>query len=170
MVKKYTSFLLIGLLVIHLAGFYLYFMVQLGGLRMSMREKLETLPAAQLTAVQIPAHQFRTSWLAEREMKWMGTMYDIARVERSGNSVIVYCLADKDEENLLSFISAVVEMSSQDNRQTPPAVTQFFGLKFIVPVSLLPPLTAIKVEATQTPYVVHLALVNLVPVTPPPRG
>ena len=170
MVKKFISLLLICLLVIHLAGFYVYFVVRLGELRMEMREKLASLPADELDAIPIPLGQFKSSWIDQREMKWQGRMYDIARVERSGESMIVYCLQDTDEDNLLSFISAVVEMSSQDTRQAPTDVTQFFSLKFVIPGSLCPPRSAIEVEATQTPYAVHLAPVNLLPVTPPPRS
>ncbi len=170
MFKKYTSLFLIGLLVIHLAGFYVYFMVRLSDLRISMREKLEALPASQLTTVQIPAHQFRASWLAEREMKWMGNMYDIARVEHKGDLVIVLCIPDKDEENLLSFISAVIDTGSQDTRPAPLTLTQFFSLKFIVSENLCPPISATKLKTLQSRYLFHFKPVTIIPVTPPPRA
>lgn len=167
MVKKYVSLVLIGLLVIHLAGFYVYLMVRLGDIRMNMREKLET---AQLAAVQIPAHQFRASWLDEREMNWMGNMYDIARVEQKGDFVIVYCIPDKDEENLLSFISAVINMGSQDTRPAPLTVTQFFTLKFVVSDVLCTPIPIAKIKLLQSRYSIHVKPVTIIPVTPPPRG
>lgn len=170
MVKKYTSLLLVCVLVIHLAGFYVYFIVRLGDLRMNMREKLAELPADQLEAVRIPLHQFKTSWIEDKEMKWQGKMFDIARVERHDNFIMVYCLHDKDEDGLLSFIGAVIDMSQQDRQSTPSSVTQFFSLKYI-----LAPLTCHKRPVRETispecPYRVSFNPVFILPVTPPPRG
>ncbi len=170
MVKKYISLVLIGLLVIHLAGFYVYFMVRLGDLRMNMREKLETLPTDQLTTVQIPAHQFKAAWLEGREMKWKGNMYDIARVEQKKDFVIVLCLQDKDEDSLLGFISAVIDMSAQDTRSAPVSVTQFFTLKFIVSPALCPTRSIAKLIVFPGWKQFHIMPVTIIPVTPPPRG
>jgi hypothetical protein len=170
MVKKYTSLLLVGMLVIHLAGFYVYFIVRLGDLRMNMREKLAELTADQLEAVRIPLHQFKTSWIEDKEMKWQGKMFDIARVEREDNIVIVYCVQDKDEDNLLSFIGAVIDMSQQDTQSAPSSITQFFSLKYI-----LAPLTCQErpvgeIIAPVCPYRVSFNSVFLLLITPPPRG
>ncbi len=170
MVKKYTSLLLVGVLVIHLAGFYVYFIVRLGDLRMNMREKLAELPADQLEALRIPLNQFKTSWIEDKEMNWQGKMFDIARVEHQDNIVIVYCIHDKDEDNLLSFIGAVIDMSQQDTQSTPSSVTQFFSLKYV-----LAPLNGQErpVREITSPicsYRVSFNPVFILPVTPPPRG
>lgn len=170
MVKKYTSLLLVSVLVIHLAGFYVYFIVRLGDLRMNMREKLAELPTDQLEAVRIPIQQFKTSWMEDKEMKWQGKMFDIARVERHDNIVIVYCIHDKDEDGLLNFIGAVIDMGQQDTQSAPSTVTQFFSLKYI-----LTPLTCqerpeVEIVTPVCPYRVSFHSVFLLPVTQPPRG
>jgi hypothetical protein len=170
MVKKYTSLLLVGVLVIHLAGFYVYFMVRLGDLRMKMREKLAELPADQLEAVRIPLHLFKTSWIEDKEIKWQGKMFDVARVERQDNIVIVYCIHDKDEDNLLSFIGAVIDMSQQDTQSTPSSVTQFFSLKYILTPLTSPERSVREITSSVCPYQVRFHSVFLLPVTPPPRG
>lgn len=170
MVKKSISLMLVTALVIHLAGFYVYFVVRLGDIRMTMRERLTELPPEQLEVVRIPARNFKASWMDEKEMKWQGKMYDIARVERGTDIVIVYCVHDKDEDNLLSFIGAVIDMSQQDTQSTPSSVTQFFSLKYI-----LTPLTCQKrpvgeIISPECPYRVSSNPAFILPVTPPPRG
>jgi hypothetical protein len=170
MVKKYTSLLLVAMLVIHLTGFYVYFIVRLGEIRMSMREQLALLPADQLDMVLVPRTAFRASWLEEREMQWNGNMYDIARVETVGDFVTVYCKQDKDEENLLSFLTAVVEMTSEDSRPTPDSVTQFLSLKFVVVDITCPPMVATIIDWPQRPYPFQIIQVSLIPTTPPPQG
>ncbi len=170
MVKKYTALFLMAILVIHLAGFYIYFIVRLGDLRMEMRGKLAVLPVEQLEVIRIPVLQFRGAWIDQREMKWGGNMYDIARTERAGNWIIVYCLRDNDEEGLLNFISAVIDMGSQDTRQAPSTVTQFFTLKFIVSGIIFPPRPVVTLAVSQASYKFHVMPVDLIPVTPPPRG
>jgi hypothetical protein len=170
MVKKYTSLLLIGMLVIHLAGFYVYFIVRLGDLRMDMREKLAELPADQLETVRIPLHQFKTSWIEDKEMKWQGKMFDIARVERQDDIVIVYCIHDKDEDGLLSFIGAVIDMSQQDTQSAPSSITQFFSLKCILAPLTSPERPVREITSSVCPYQVNFNPVFILPVTPPPRS
>jgi hypothetical protein len=167
MVKKYISLLLVGVLVIHLAGFYVYFIVRLGDLRMTMREKLAELPADQLEAVRIPLQKFNISWMEDKEMKWQGKMFDIARVEYQNDRVIVYCLHDKDEDGLLSFIVAVIDMSQQDRQSAPPSVTQFLSLKFILSCPERP---VRRIASPVCPYLTSFNPVFILPVTPPPRG
>lgn len=132
MIKKYTSLVLVAMLVVHLAGFYVYFAVRLGDIRMTMREKLADLPEDQLDVVRIPVQQFKSGWIEEREMQWQGNMYDIARVERQEDTMIVYCVHDEDEDNLLNFIGAIIDMGQQDTRPAPMSVVQFFTLKYVV--------------------------------------
>jgi hypothetical protein len=161
---------MVALLVVHLAGFYVYFVVRLGDLRMAMREKLADLPADQLEIISIPTTKFRSAWLLEREMELNGKMYDIARVQKQGQNILVYCLHDKDEDGLLSFISAVVEMSRQDNEQAPISVIQFFNLEFVVADILCPYRQSVPNAKAPNHPQTYFAQVDLIPVTPPPQG
>lgn len=170
MVKKFTSLLLVGVLLLHLAGFYVYFIVRLGDLRMNMREKLTELPEEQLEAVRIPVHEFKASWIKEKEMKWQGKMFDIARVEHQDDFVMVYCLHDKDEDGLLNFIGAVINMSRQDTRSAPPAVIQFFSLKYILAPFAFPERPVKQITIPVCSYQASFNPVYIHPVTPPPQG
>lgn len=169
MIRKYTSLLLVALLLVHLAGFYVYFVVRLGDLRMTMREKLALLPAEQLEVVKIPVASFRSHWINEREMEWEGKMYDIARIEKQGTDVIVYALHDKDEDRLLNLLTAVVDMARQDPQPAPATVVQFFMLKFVISQKI-----AIASATPRQSFGVYVPYLHSSPapdiLTPPPRA
>lgn len=169
MARKFTSFLILALLVVHLAGFYAYFVVRLGEVRMEMRKKLADLPDENLEVVMVPRQAFRSSWLEEREMKWMGKMYDIARVVDAGESVRVYCLHDEKEDDLLNFISAVVETSRHDTRQAPTSLVQFFTLEYMASQMLIPQPPELRSLSITTGYRESLIPFSPDPISPPPR-
>jgi len=168
--KKAFSFVILVLVLVHLAGFYAYFVVRLGEIRMSMRMKLADLPAEQLQPIPIPVKDFQPSWLDDHEMKWRGNMYDIARVNPGGDVVLVYCLRDNDEDGLLNFMSAVVDMTRQDTRPAPTQVIQFFSLKYVVspPLAVVPVARGI-VDPCSYSSVFPNSL-SVVPSSPPPRA
>ncbi len=168
--KKYTSAFILVLLVFHLAGSYVYFVVRLGEVRMTMREKLAARPDHQLEIVDIPHSAFRPEWLEEREMKWNGKMYDIARAEALGEIVRVFCLHDEDEDGLLNFLSAVVETSQQDTRQAPGSVIQFFSLKYLGAGTALPLRTFCYLIVNHTAYQERSTSFQPDPQSPPPRA
>lgn len=168
--KKCTSVFILILLVFHLAGSYVYFAVRLGEVRMTMREKLAELPDHQLEIVDVPLAAFQTEWLEEREMKWRGKMYDIARTETVGETVRVFCLHDEDEDGLLNFLSAVVETSQQDTHQAPGSVIQFFSLKYLGAETAVPVRTFYLLTEIHTAYKEHSTSFQPDPQSPPPRA
>lgn len=169
MFKKYTAVLLLCVCLTHLAGFYVYFVVRLGEIRMTMREKLADLPADQLEVVTIPKADFQAIWLEEREMKWRGQMFDIARVENQGTLVQVYCLRDHDEDGLLNILSAIVETTQQDTTTAPTSVVQFFALEYVTCVILCPVAPSRSYTQNSTAYQFAPYLVINDPLAPPPR-
>jgi hypothetical protein len=169
MTRKYISLLLVGLFLVHLAGFYVYFVVRMGDIRMEMRKKIALLPAEQLEVLRIPATSFQSSWLEDREMEWQGRMYDIGRVEKGAEEILVYGLHDKDEDGLLNFIGAVVDMARQDTKPTPTPVIQFFSLKFLAHQSFTLFCAVPSKQSNFIPAFFLPSAVFLDGLTPPPR-
>ncbi len=169
MLKKYTALLLLCVCLTHLAGFYVYFAVRLGSIRMAMREKLAELPDDQLDVVTIPAAEFQAAWLEEREMKWQGNMFDIARVENRGGVIDVYCIRDHDEDGLLNFLTAIMETTKEDTAETPTSLVQFFTLEYITCGSLCPLPPSRSGTKDSTAYLCASYLVIIDPIAPPPR-
>lgn len=167
--QRLFSVLILCLMVAHLAGFYVYFVVRLGEVRMEMRKKLADLPASELEVISVPRESFRSAWLDELEMKWRGNMYDIARVEPQGKYMIVYCLHDEDEDNLLSFLASVVETAQQDNNQAPDSVVQFITLEFVASSVLLPQINEQTLAKAATGFTMSTTSFLDGPGSPPPR-
>lgn len=170
MIRRLVSFVILSILTVHLAGVYVFSVVRLSEIRMEQRNRLALLPDDQLDVLQVPVEKFRASWMEEREMEWQGRMYDIARIERSGGEILVYCLHDEDEDNLLDMISAVVEMSRQDSKQAPDSVVQFLTLEYIVGVVMLSPIKEMLLPEAQTNYFALKTSALPDPVAPPPRA
>jgi hypothetical protein len=169
MLKKYTAGLLLCVCLTHLAGFYVYFCFRLADIRMDMREKLASLPSDQLEVVKIPKADFQAIWMEEREMKWQGQMFDIARVENRGSIVNVYCLRDHDEDGLLNMLSAIVETAQQDTANAPASVVHFFTLEYITCAVVWPAAPSTSDAQNLTAYRSTPYLVINDPLAPPPR-
>jgi len=168
--KRIASILTLAILLVHLAGFYVYFVVRLGEVRMEMRKKLAELPDEKLQVVVIPREAFRASWLDELEMKWNGRMYDIARVEHDNDVVRVYGLHDEDEDGLLNFLAAVVESSQHDTQEAPGSLVQFFTLEYVLHSELLPGQPESQMRSAETRYCKIFSSFAPDPVSPPPRA
>lgn len=167
--KKTISIILVAILLVHLVGFYVYFVVRLGELRMVMRHELALLPHQQLEKIILPLHAFKLSWLTEREMEWKGKMFDIARIEKHADRLVVYARHDKAEDNLLAFITRVIDISSHDKNPAPGVVVQFFTLKFVTVDSLFHLQQNHIVIVHCSPYLPSTKTADLLPEAPPPR-
>ena len=98
-----------------------------------MRSKLKELPADQLEVLHLSATEYKRLVRGDDEIEVNEKMYDIARVEIVNDKVMVYCLQDSSEDNLLSFLDQVVESATQDSQQAPSSLFQFSSLTFILP-------------------------------------
>ncbi len=97
-----------------------------------MRTALKSLPEEHLTKLVLTETEFKQSRIEEHEIKVGGRMYDIARAQVAGGKVIVWCLHDEAEDNLLAFLDAVSTRAHQDTKPVPQSIQQFLALTFIV--------------------------------------
>lgn len=168
--KKVISILIVCVLLLHLAGFYVYFLVRLGEIRTQIRRELALLPVESLDLITVSKKQFQKSWTDDLEMKWKGRMYDIARVEVDGDVVKVFARHDSAEDDLLSFITSIVQTASQDEQRVPNSVFRFFTLEFEVlnkmPVAFL---DSTRFDHSSR-YLTPQSFFDLSITSPPPRG
>lgn|GEM_PF-1173492 len=167
--KKIASYVLLVILLLHLAGFYIYFAIHLGELRTAIRHHLKTLPESELVAIRMPASDFRTPWLSDMEMKWQGKMYDISRIERQAGQVVVLCLPDEAEDNLLAFLSKIIRVASDDKSQAPATVIQLFTLEFVLAPAPSRLFAIVGRLTLATPCDERLLDTSCPPDSPPPR-
>jgi hypothetical protein len=133
-VKKFLSIALLSFFLLHLAGFYVYFGIRQAHIHREMRSKLKYLPADQLEVIHLSPNAYQHSLRDNGdEIEVNGKMFDIARVEVKQGQVIIYCLHDSAEDNLLSFLDHVLKNATQDRQQIPAPLFQFSALTFVLP-------------------------------------
>ena len=167
--KRLVPFFCLSLLLAHLVGFYVYFALRLEAIHESSRAAIQTLPDDRLDRLEFTPSEFqRIGGPDTDEFRFRGKMYDVARIEYRSDAVVVHAFHDRDEDDLLSFISAVMETATQDDRPAPPALTRFLGLIFL-------PVSAPDVPAPDGTPVLHRTEAffrfeggSLLPAVPPP--
>jgi hypothetical protein len=167
--KRIVAILVLGLLLTHFTGYYIYFIVRMGQIRTEMRQQLKYLPQDQLARFELTQQQYGRVRVDEHEIKVDGKMYDIARIEKAGNHLVVYAMHDQAEDDLLAFFNEIFERAYSDKGKTPSGLTAFMSLNFLIEQNL--------VIQTQEVLVTHCtAFINrensvvLGPDAPPPQA
>ena len=96
-----------------------------------MREQLKLLPLEKLEKIVLDGEEFKKSRVDEHEVRIGSKMYDIARVEILGDSIIVYALHDAREDSLLTFISFLI--NEPVDKKEMKQIAQFLLLAYLPP-------------------------------------
>jgi len=169
LVKKIIGIAFLGILLLQVAGSYVYFVVRLSAIRQEMREELKHKPDEHLTLLTLSADEYRKAKVNDHEVKVNGKMYDIARIVVKDKKVLVYALHDEAEDNLLALLHEMVTRSSKDKKPVPSQLIQLLTLQFVGVENKVPALTGADVAHT-TPYCISFC--SFIPgiESPPPRG
>ena len=169
LVKKLIGIVFLSVLLLQVAGSYVYFIVRLAGIRNEMREQLKHKPDEELTLLTLTHDDYRKAKVNDHEVKVNEKMYDIARIVVQHENVLVYALHDEAEDNLLALLGEMVKRSSKDKKPVPSQLIQLLTLQFVVVENKIPALAGISVIHT-TPYQVFLPSFISIIENPPPRG
>lgn len=167
--KRVPVILFLSILLIQVGGCYIYFVGRLATIRTEMHEQLKYLPEEQLTRFQFTVTEFKKARVEDHEIKVDGKMYDIARVTKQADQILVLALHDEAEDNLLAFLSEMVSRSANDKKPVPVEVEQLLTLSFL-PVSLATPQNRYSKINHLTPYCKSCSTVYFTLELPPPRG
>lgn len=126
--KRVAVYIFLLILATNLVGSYLYFGVRMLQIHDEKRAELKTKDLSELEVITLSIKQFRKALVEDDEMELNNKMYDIARTETKGNSIIVYCLHDVDEDNLLSLLDSILNNSSKDKKPVPPQLSQLLAI------------------------------------------
>ena len=161
--------MLLSILLLQVAGSYVYFVVRLSGIRQEMREQIKHKPVEQLTVLTLTPEEFQRAKVDDHEVKVNGKMYDIARIVVSENSVLVYALHDEAEDNMLTLLDEIVKRSSNDKKPVPSQLLQLITLQFVIIENKIHAMTGVCIVHT-TPYLASLLSISSGIESPPPRG
>jgi hypothetical protein len=169
MIKKGLSAFILCLFLAHFAGFYIYFFIQLRQVRHEMRAQLKYLPADQLQLIKLSNEDYKKAKVDEHEINVDGKMYDIARMYTKADTVFVYGVHDKAEDNLLAFLDKILTLPLKD-KNSPNQVLKFTSLAFIVPVVLQHTTIRCVIPVTETGYLESGTTFIQHPDSPPPKA
>jgi len=168
-VRRSISILLLTLLLANFAGSYLYFAFRALQIKREMRALLATLPEEELELIILTPEEFKQARVEDHEIKVNGNMFDIARVVEKESKLFVYGVYDEDEDNLLSFLNAVVNNLQNDSTQTPPSISLFSVLHYL-PVQFDYSLTVLPSKSL-SPTFYNTSFVDFISAidSPPPK-
>jgi hypothetical protein len=132
--KRAYAMVLLAILAINSAGFYVYYIVALQKIHAEAKAQLKYLPEESLQLLKLTAEEFKAALVDDHEVKVNGKMYDIARVTEQSGYVFVYCIHDEAEDNLVAFIEKVLTVPLKGKSSIPTTVSHFLSLIFVLPM------------------------------------
>ena len=114
-----------------MVGGYVYFSIRLWQIKEEMRAQLQSLPNDQLEILSLGTEEYLNARVDAHEIKVEGKMYDVARIKKEGDLVIVFCVHDTKEDSLLGYLDRILSNLENDNQTPPHAVVHFSLLHYI---------------------------------------
>jgi hypothetical protein len=168
-VKRLASIVFLLILLLNLVGAYVYFGVRMVQIRKEMRAELREKDDSELEKIVLSIKEYKKALVEDDEMELNYKMYDIARTEIKGDTIIVYCLHDENEDNLLVLLDSILTNSSNDKKPVPSSLLGFVNL-ISIPVQLDNTAVEISKENHQTAYLFSLSSSSKLILAPPPKG
>ncbi len=167
--KRITSIVVLTVLLTHLIGFYVYFVVRQGQIRQEMRESIGSLPDEEFETFVFTPEEYQKIKVNDFEVKIDGKMYDHSAPKFEDGKVILFARHDKDEDDLISFITNIVNSSNEDKKPVPSQLFSFFSLTYLSPTSLTLNISTDRVELF-CHYSSDLLTQSFPVESPPPRS
>jgi hypothetical protein len=132
-VKRGSAIFLLVILLVNSVGFYVYYIVQLKQIRWEMQMALALAPEEKLEKISLTHKQYQLSKVDDHEIRINDKMYDIGRIKITGDSVLVYCMHDAKEENLMAFLDEITSKPLTGKHAIPSHLIHFLVLVFLQP-------------------------------------
>ncbi|HEY5691912.1 MAG TPA: hypothetical protein VIS49_10675 [Cyclobacteriaceae bacterium] len=129
--RKIISIIALSIFLTHLAGFYIYFVVRQAQIHQEMRQEIASLPADEFEIFELSIEEYQKIKVNNHEVKIDGKMYDHSAPKLENGKIILYAKHDQAEDNLISFLSEVVNIASHDNKPAPSTLMSYLTLQFI---------------------------------------
>ncbi|MBM3178008.1 MAG: hypothetical protein FJZ78_08385 [Bacteroidetes bacterium] len=157
------------LMVANLAGFYVYFLFRLEVIHEESRAALFKNTAESFERFDLTRQAYENALVEENEVRLNDRMYDVAKMEFTGDRVILYARHDAAEDDLLLFIQEVIHNASSDDKPAPGTFTSFLSLTFLKSEPLQFEMACIGHYTHHTLYSFYDGAIHPSGVTPPPE-
>ena len=119
--KKYISLVLICLLTLNAGGYYLIYLGLLLNFKDEASRRINDFIAdSEMTLVKVPGGDFISKgihWTEDNEFEMNDEMYDVFKKENINVDLYLYCLADKNEDQLNKAFSNFIDKFSKDTNK-----------------------------------------------------
>lgn len=170
-----TAILFIVLLLMQSVGTHVVFQVKRNLIRKEIKHEIKRgVPEKELVTIDLPKSPSTAnffSWIDDNEIRYKGKMYDVVRkVNRTPDSVRLYCIADHQEDELFASLDVLVNKvwSTDNQRNKNELLTLAIGSDYIhgrmLPFAGTPSLLLYKSKAINHSY----PLLRWYPSTPTP--
>jgi len=162
--KKALIYSILMVVLFNSAGYYLLFELHKYQIKQEMKALIQSNPS-NYTIVKIDnvENEKEFTWIHEKEFRYKGSMYDIVRTVKKGNTTIFICLHDTRESKLF----AGLQRETRDKR--------FFSMweHVVLFCFSVPALELTTFQLTELKFpVIHVFLTSplLQPWSPPPES
>lgn len=133
-----------------------------------MRESIGYLPNEEFETFVFTLEEYQKIKVNDFEVKIDGKMYDHSTPKFEDGKVILFARHDKDEDDLISFITHIVNTASEDKKPIPSQLLSFFSLTYLSPFPLTLSVSSDKIQSFDC-YQTKLLTQHLPVESPPPR-
>jgi hypothetical protein len=172
-VKKVIPILLTFLILLNSIGYIFIYIERLANNKLEIRAIIKSnRDLSILSTLKFTRKQFNheLNWKEENEFEYNGEMYDVASIEFSDDDVIIYCIRDEVEEQLISSYEKVYANHAEKDRIAQSQLTSLFNLHLIAIQNELFSLENMREASPFTQiYNNHYKSIHLQFPSPPPK-
>lgn len=119
-----------------MVGFYVYFVVRLGQIRVEMRENIASLSPEEFEIFHLTLEEYKNVRVNDHEVRINGQMYDHSSPNIENDMVTLYAKHDEAEDHLFALLHKIVDTHANDHKSAPQQLMLFLSLVFEKPSCL----------------------------------
>jgi len=118
MIKRLLASGLILLFLFNIFGYYFIYQYNRFLIRLEVKARIRSGTMNEQAEILVlsnplPSHDFR--WINRKEFRYRGRLYDVISIKRNGDSTLIHCINDKNEESLIARYSTFLGTRSWDD-------------------------------------------------------
>ncbi len=112
MLKRILSLLLLFAIICNMTGYYIVFKAEQSRIRRSIKTQIKKgVPENELHYFSLSQDEYdNLHWeRTDKEFRSVNTMYDIVRIEKTSDSIHLYCINDSEETVLFAKLDDLIK-------------------------------------------------------------
>ena len=174
--KKYISLFLVIMLILNAGGYFFIYLGLLSNFKSEASKRInDFIDDSEMTLIKVPNGDYAAMnihWTEDNEFEMDDEMYDVFKTENINGVVFLYCLSDKNEDNLnIAFSHFIDQFSKQGDRNLISTILNIY-LALSTP-ALAPDISFSIFQNDYTEFIpIYKSLYESISIsitTPPPR-